>query len=209
MIFHGEPDEHAAAFDPSEMRQDVLRRLQLNRAYAVLFLELMLKASGRTVVADGGDHDSSMAFGKHRCCGLEHLLRADDLDHLSEDGVLVITRPEAHLPRLFVTARAVLEDRSLSGLEQKVLAWRQPSSKLSFVAGFALRKKPFSGQEVESFSQILAHRGLEPLFLPGGTGVHPYPRLLTDPDVQSVKIPFAFRNASDGRLLHRAAPVDL
>lgn len=115
----------------------------------------------------------------------------DYLDHLTQEGVLVITRPEAHLPRLFVTARAVLKNRSLADLEQKVLAWRQPSTKLSFVAGFALRKKPFSKQEVETFTQLLAHRGLESLFLPGGTGVHPYPRLLTDPDVQSVKIPFA------------------
>ncbi len=120
----------------------------------------------------------------------------DYLDHLSAEGVLVITRPEAHLPRLFVTARAVFENRSLGDLERKVLAWRQPDPDRpepgrSFVAGFALRKQPFSKQEVEAFAQLLAHRGLEPLFLPGGTGVHPYPRLLTDPDVRSVQIPFA------------------
>ena len=115
----------------------------------------------------------------------------DYLDHLSPDGVLVITRPEAHLPRLFSTARAVFEERALSDLEHRVLAWRQPSTRLSFVAGFALRKKPFSEQEVESFAQILAHRGLEPLFLPGGTSVHPYPRLLTADDYLAVEIPFA------------------
>jgi hypothetical protein len=115
----------------------------------------------------------------------------DYLDHLSEDGVLVITRPEAHLPRLFVTARAVFEDRSLPDLERKVLAWRQPGDGLSFVAGFALRKQPFSPQEVEAFAQVLAHRGLQPLYLPGGTCAPPYPRLLTEPDVRSVEIPFA------------------
>jgi hypothetical protein len=115
----------------------------------------------------------------------------DYLDHLGRDGVLVITRPEAHLPRLFATVRAVFAKRSLSDLEQRVLAWRQPASGLSFVAGFALRRRPFSSQEVESFARILAHRGLEPLYLPGGAAVHPYPRLLSEPNVQSVEVPFA------------------
>ncbi len=115
----------------------------------------------------------------------------DYLDHLSRDGVLVITRPEAHLPRVFSTVRAVFEDRKLAVLDRKVLAWRQPASGLSFVAGFALRRQPFSAKEVESFAQILKKRGLEPLYLPGGAGVHPYERLLSDPDVQSVEVPFA------------------
>jgi hypothetical protein len=136
----------------------------------------------------------SLSLAENHLMTLEAL--EDYLDHLCEDGVLVITRPEAHLPRLFATARAVFEDRSLSALEQKVLAWRQPEpGRLepgrSFVAGFALRKKPFSQKEVEAFAQVLAHRGLEPLYLPGGTSVHPYPRLLTDEDFLSVEVPFA------------------
>jgi hypothetical protein len=115
----------------------------------------------------------------------------DYLDHLSEDGVLVITRPEAHLPRLFSTARAVFDERKLSELQHRVLAWRQPSDRLSFVAGFALRRQPFSQEEVQSFAEVLAHRGLEPLFLPGGASQDPYPRLLTDTDYLTVPIPFA------------------
>jgi hypothetical protein len=115
----------------------------------------------------------------------------DYLDHLSEDGVLVITRPEAHLPRLFSTARAVFDERKLSELQHRVLAWRQPSDRLSFVAGFALRRQPFSQEEVQSFAEVLAHRGLEPLFLPGGASQDPYPRLLTDTDYLAVPIPFA------------------
>jgi len=115
----------------------------------------------------------------------------DYLDHLSDDGVLVITRPEAHLPRMFSTARAVFDGRGLSGLEHRVLAWRQPSDRLSFVAGFALRKTPFSREQLESFARILESRGLEPLYLPGEAGVHPYPRLLTEDDYLSVDVPFA------------------
>ena len=120
----------------------------------------------------------------------------DYLDHLSDDGVLVITRPEAHLPRLFSTARAVFADRSLSGLENRVLAWRRPEPNRpgpgrSFVAGFALRRRPFSLEELQSFAEILQSRGLEPLYLPGGASKDPYPRLLTDEDYLAVPIPFA------------------
>jgi len=120
----------------------------------------------------------------------------DYLDHLSPDGVLVITRPEAHLPRLFSTARAVFEARSLSGVDARVLAWRRPEPNRpgpgrSFVAGFALRRQPFSSEEVESFAGILESRGLEPLYLPRGASQDPYPRLLTEADYLSVPVPFA------------------
>jgi hypothetical protein len=114
----------------------------------------------------------------------------DYLDHLARDGVLVFTRPEAHLPRLFITARSVFEQRSLPGLESRILAWRMPSEALSFYAGFALRKTPFSEDEVEAFAEVLAGQRLEPLYLPGrGAGL--YHSLLTATDPQSVPVPFS------------------
>ena len=130
----------------------------------------------------------------------------DYLDHLSEDGVLVITRPEAHLPRLFSTSRAVFDERKLAGLQQRVLAWRRPQPKRpgpgrSFVAGFALRRQPFSAEEVQSFAEILKSRGLEPLYLPGAASPDPYLRLLTDADYLDVPVPFAaiLEPATDNR----------
>ncbi len=115
----------------------------------------------------------------------------DYLDHLSENGVLVITRPEAHLPRLFTTVRAVFEDRGLGGLAHSILAWRKPARSLSFYAGFAVRRRPFSPQEVSDFAALLERRGLQPLYLPGAVEAAPYRELLTAPDPQSVAVPFA------------------
>ncbi|HUU02036.1 MAG TPA: hypothetical protein VM425_11375 [Myxococcota bacterium] len=115
----------------------------------------------------------------------------DYLDHLSENGVLVITRPEAHLPRLFTTVRAVFEDRGLGGLAHSVLAWRKPARSLSFYAGFAVRRRPFSPQEVSDFAALLTRRGLQPLFLPRAVETAPYYELLTASDPQSVAVPFA------------------
>ncbi len=124
-----------------------------------------------------------------------HLLTAeafdDYLQHLTADGVLVITRPEAHLPRLFTTARAALAARGVDDATRSLVAWRARSEGLSFYAGFALRARPFRPDEIASLAAVLDRRRLEPLYLPGRVERAPYRRLLTAPDPTTVAVPFA------------------
>ncbi|MBW1810824.1 MAG: hypothetical protein JRJ87_21715 [Deltaproteobacteria bacterium] len=115
----------------------------------------------------------------------------DYLDHLSDDGLLLITRPEAHLPRLFVTIRQTFELHARKDLAASVLAWRRPSPDLSFYAGFAVRLKPFSLTEIQAFVQVLKANRLEALYLPGSTSMAPYYDLLTAADPTAVAVPFA------------------
>jgi hypothetical protein len=115
----------------------------------------------------------------------------DYLDHLSPRGVLLITRPEPHLPRLFATARAAFERRGLPDVERSVVAWRARSKRQSFYAAFAMRSRPFAPQELEALSQVLEARKLEALYLPDHTERPPYRAILTADDPASVSVPFA------------------
>jgi hypothetical protein len=104
---------------------------------------------------------------------------SDFFAHLALDGVLVITRPEAQLPRLFSTVRSLYPAEIGSKLSQRVMAWRQPSMGSSFYSGVAVRMRPFSDDEITAFSETIKKRGLEPLYLPGKTEPEPYHSLLT------------------------------
>ncbi len=103
----------------------------------------------------------------------------DYFDHLEPEGVLVITRPEAHIPRLFSTARELFQRLGRQDLFGNVLAWRQMDEALSFYAGIALKKTSFTAEEVETFSKILQARKLEPLYLPNQENWGIYSRLLS------------------------------
>ncbi|MBK7860960.1 MAG: hypothetical protein IPJ65_20620 [Archangiaceae bacterium] len=107
--------------------------------------------------------------------------------HLLPGGALLITRPEAHLPRLFATLRAVSETPDLP---QRVAAWRAPSAEgLSFDSGVVIRNVPFTPAELEALTAELSRQKLEPLYLPGaGAGL--YRDLLTAKDVSQVPLPF-------------------
>jgi predicted membrane-bound spermidine synthase len=121
----------------------------------------------------------------------------DYLEHLEAEGILVLTRPEAHLPRLFTTARRAFELAGLDGVDRSVLAWRAKARGLSFYAGFVLRKRPFRHEEVLSFQRVLKQRELEEVYLPGADGSSQeaqagyYRRLLTHSDPESLVPPFA------------------
>lgn len=143
-----------------------------------------------------------------------HLLTLEAFDdylaHLAPDGVLVITRPEAQLPRLFTTARAAAARLGLDP-SRRVLAWRRSEPevgsaakrhpgaaategrkpRLSFHSGFALKRTEFSEDEVRRFAVALQRAGLEPLYLPGQVAQEPYASLLTAAEPTRVKIPFA------------------
>jgi hypothetical protein len=83
---------------------------------------------------------------------------ADYLDHLTPDGVLYFTRPEAQIARLVATGRASLASvgitdpsghfylyRYLSTAQQRQLG---ATNRPSFVAGFLMKKSPFTPEEV-------------------------------------------------------------
>jgi hypothetical protein len=111
----------------------------------------------------------------------------DAASRLAPDGVIVMTRPEAQMPRLFTTLRASLEP-SLGSLAPRLLAWRQRGAHgPSFYAGVAVRAQPFTADEIDRFARVLAAHGLEPLYLPSDSrSLAPYPALLTAADPYSV-----------------------
>jgi SAM-dependent methyltransferase len=114
----------------------------------------------------------------------------DYLRHLAPEGVVVITRPGAHLPRLFSTIRAVSDKLSGRDLDQRLLAWRAEGQGQSFYAGLAWSNKPFASEEVRAFMQTLTKEKLEPLYLPNEVAAAPYQSILTAKDPLSVPVPF-------------------
>jgi hypothetical protein len=119
----------------------------------------------------------------------------DYLDHLSPDGILFFTRPEAQIARLFATARAVFERRGLGSPAAHLFAWRTPSivkGRSSFGAGFLLKKSPFTDGELARVRAILAGEKdpkakAEIIYAPSEP--HPgsiYERIVGAPDVRAV-----------------------
>ena len=123
----------------------------------------------------------------------------DYIDHLAPDGVLFFTRPEAQIARLFATAREVFTARGVSDPSWHLYAYRSPptqfegQSRLSFAAGFLLKKSQFTPEELRKLEALLAARR------PGGTAPPPetlysplaprasiYQELVTAPDLLAV-----------------------
>ena len=84
----------------------------------------------------------------------------DYLDHLSPDGTIFFTRPEFQIPRLLSTAREVFERRGMGSIANHVFAFseveREPMpGRLSFMAGFLLKKNEFLPAELNQIRGIL------------------------------------------------------
>lgn len=84
----------------------------------------------------------------------------DYLDHLSPDGTIFFTRPEFQIPRLFSTAREVFARGGLGSIANHVFAFsavepRQIPGRLSFLAGFLLKKSEFLPGELNQILGIL------------------------------------------------------
>jgi MFS family permease len=120
----------------------------------------------------------------------------DYLDHLTPDGVLYFTRPETQIPRLFATAREVFDRRGLGSVAGHVYAFRwlpappqpgQPALPQAIVAGFLLKKSPFTPDELQKMSKRLGTTQIETLYSPleqrPGTIYH---QLATASNVQTV-----------------------
>ncbi len=84
----------------------------------------------------------------------------DYLDHLAPDGMIFFTRPEFQIPRLFATAREVFTARGMGPIRNHVLGFsmvekRQLPGRLSFVAGFLMKKSEFYPEELREIRRIL------------------------------------------------------
>jgi predicted membrane-bound spermidine synthase len=131
----------------------------------------------------------------------------DYMDHLKPDGVLYFTRPEAQISRLFSTGREALAARGVTDLPSHFFAYRtapstqqqpQPggTNRLSFNAGFLMKKSPYTAEEIDAITRIL-HIGETPATPDGQKNEARYSpkeppsdsiyyRLLTAPDLRTV-----------------------
>jgi len=123
----------------------------------------------------------------------------DYLDHLTADGVVYFTRPEAQIPRLFATAREVFAERGVTDPSWHLFAYRQPPTqlegqgRLSFSAGFLLKKSQFTPEDLRSIEQLLRARlpgsnaqPAETLYSPLEPRRDIYHALVTAPDLRAV-----------------------
>ena len=90
----------------------------------------------------------------------------DYLDHLTPDGAIFFTRPEFQIPRLVSTAREVFTRRGLGPIDNHVFAFSQPEGmsspgRLSFLAGFLLKKSEFAPGELGEIRTILKGSGAD------------------------------------------------
>lgn len=84
----------------------------------------------------------------------------DYLDHLTPEGTIFFTRPEFQIPRLFSTAREVFTKRGMGSIGNHVLGFStafmlQVPGRLSFAAGFLLKKSEFRPEELKEIRRIL------------------------------------------------------
>jgi hypothetical protein len=120
---------------------------------------------------------------------------ADYLDRLAPDGVLYFLRPEIQLGRLVATGRESLAARGVVDPSGHFYLYRHPfsapqglvtTSRLSFRAGFVMKKSPFTPEEVRRMQAHLG-RAVEVLYSPleprAGSLYH---ALLTAPDPRTV-----------------------
>jgi hypothetical protein len=86
----------------------------------------------------------------------------DYYDHLSPDGIIFFTRPQNQIPRLFATGREVLQAHGVTDLAAHFYAFggrpggnAEKSRFNRFVAGFLIKKTPFTPEEVRAISAFL------------------------------------------------------
>lgn len=90
---------------------------------------------------------------------------ADCLDHLAPDGILLISRPEPQLPRVFATAREALQARGVSDPAHHLYAFRVVpdeweaenfgSNRGAFEADVLIKKSPLTADEIAAIERHL------------------------------------------------------
>ena len=82
----------------------------------------------------------------------------DYFDHLTPDGVLMITRPTHQLPKLFTTARELFESRGLGSPASHLLAFNANLMAFGarrFHSGFLMKKSPITAEELKTLRERL------------------------------------------------------
>ncbi|MEO6695949.1 MAG: hypothetical protein ABIY50_11355 [Ignavibacteria bacterium] len=116
------------------------------------------------------------------------------LQHLSNDGVLYISRPETQLPKLITTLKAARLENS-KGLESKnnfILFRRPPNSfesDKSFLAGVLYKKNGFTEEETINIRQEAASLSLDLLYDPISTYESNYKTLI---ETNNIPLEFEF-----------------
>jgi Spermine/spermidine synthase domain len=88
----------------------------------------------------------------------------DYFDHLTPDGAIFFTRPEFQIPRLVSTAREIFTQRGIGPIDNHVFVFSESEpmeapGRLSFLAGFLLKKSEFLPGELEEIRKILKGPG--------------------------------------------------
>ncbi|MGB9695814.1 MAG: hypothetical protein ACP5P3_02005 [Ignavibacteria bacterium] len=95
------------------------------------------------------------------------------INHLQNDGVLYISRPETQIPKLLTTLRLVNKTVSGSEINNKIVVFRRPPADFegekSFLAGVVYKKNGFSPTEVFDMRYEASQLGLELLYDPMDT----------------------------------------
>jgi hypothetical protein len=82
----------------------------------------------------------------------------DYIDHLTDDGVIMFTRPPLHLVRLFATIRTVCERRGIGNPAQHLYAFRaeiSPWGHARFNNGMLFKKSAFTPDEIRTIEERL------------------------------------------------------
>jgi len=124
----------------------------------------------------------------------------DYLDHLTPGGIIFFTRPEFQIARLFSTAREVFTERGMGSIGNHVLGFStgfalQMPGRLSFEAGFLLKKSEFRPEELGEIRRILiadaasngGASGLKILYAPDEKHAGSlYAQIVEAPDIEAV-----------------------
>lgn len=142
----------------------------------------------------------------------------DYLSHLTDDGVLAITRwgfePPRESVRLLVLAREALSRLGETNFPRHVMVVREGSTE-----GWGARdtvlisRKPFSDQDVERAKLIAAEARLEVVYFPNSGATNPFAKVLSLPDLGTYieNYPFDISPVDDNRpfFFYTVQPRDL
>ncbi len=83
---------------------------------------------------------------------------ADYYDHLTPDGVLMMTRPKYQIPKLFTTTREMFEERGLPDVADHIFAFRGPVlpyGHVRFLSCFLMKKSAWTPDQISGLEKHL------------------------------------------------------
>ena len=132
----------------------------------------------------------------------------DYFNHLTNSGTIYFTRPEFQLPRLFATAREVLEENGIKDVSNHLFAYTYPPSKRfedrkSFFAVFLMSKKSFTQEQLNKMMQFVNMQVIDGspiiLYSPSVQNKNIYDTILTTTNLPGLykNYPFEISPATD------------